>query len=74
MSQGQEGDMRPMRRRKTTDFYEAKSAMEYKQPTSWPKCENCGLEISPANNLGKSYQGSENGKYICQQCWNETRT
>jgi len=51
----------------STDYYEAKAAVEAGEVTQWPRCEICGLEIK-----GKSFAGSSSGKYVCFECWNET--
>lgn len=63
---GQPHDKRKYRRLKSTDYYEAKRAVEADKVTSWPRCELCRLEIK-----GKAYRGSKEGQYLCQECWNE---
>lgn len=65
MSQGQPNDTRPMRRLRSTDYYEAKAATEQKEITKWEQCEQCGQDIT-----GQMYRGSSDGKYLCFRCKN----
>lgn len=61
MSGGQEGDTRRFRKLKSTDYYEAKAAVEQKLVTRWPKCATCGQDIT-----GQNYGG------YCFHCHNES--
>lgn len=61
---GQEGDTRPYRRLRRSDYYEAKSAVEAEKREEWPRCSVCGQEIRGAN------FGTEE-EPIDLRCWSE---
>jgi hypothetical protein len=48
---GQEGDTRKFKRLRSTDYYEAKAAVqaEKRQPHSLPLCKNCGQSLTGQN-------------------------
>ena len=59
---GQEGDTRKFRRLRSTDFYEAKNAVqaEKHEPHSFPRCKICGESIT-----GKNWDG------YCMRCFRQ---
>jgi hypothetical protein len=72
---GQEGDTRPYRKLRRTDYYDSKAAFEAEkkgltQHTSrgidkWPRCSVCGQECR-----GVTF-GVPPGDITCLRCWSE---
>jgi len=67
MQVGQEGDLRPYRKPRKDDYYEAKSAVEElkRQSTTFPHCRVCGVECRGAT------FGKPPDDITCLRCWSE---
>lgn len=66
MQIGEEGDTRQYHPAHKTDYSPGvKAALEHK-PEKPLHCEVCKQVI-----IGKAYQGSRDGLYLCQRCWDE---